>query len=163
MYDPLIPVLKAAGYRTFTHPSDSAAVVITLPVKYDGVEFTEVDGVELNLESAVAQLERYKMLMHNYCHQNVSCTISYSLNETDEIVDWLYNNWDSYVAVSFLFRNDHTKTAEDLGYAYLPQQVVTREMYEKYVAQLQPIDLDSINSADEISGNDCNTGACPIR
>lgn len=163
VHDPLIPVLKAAGYKMFTHPSDSAAIVIALPVKYDGVEFTDVNGVELNLESAIVQLERYKMLMHNYCHQNVSCTISYSIDETDGIVDWLYNNWDSYVAVSFLFRNDHTKTAEDLGYAYLPQQVVTKEMYDKYVSQLLPLDLDIINSDDEVTGNECATGACPIR
>jgi len=163
IHDPLIPILRASNYKVMTHPSDPAAVIITLPVKYDGVEFTEVDGVELNLESAVLQLERYKMLMDSYCHQNVSCTISYSIDETEEIVNWLYNNWNSYVAVSFLFRNDHTKTAEDLGYAYLPQQIVTQETYDKYVAQLLEIDLDSVNSGEEISGNDCATGSCPIR
>lgn len=162
IYDPLIPILKAAGYNTFTHPTDSAAVIITLPIKYEGVVFTEVEGVELNLESAVEQLERYKMLMHSYCHQNVSCTISYSLNETKDIVDWLYNNWDSYVAVSFLFRNDHTKTASDLGYAYLPQQVVTKEVYDEYVAKLLPVDLEMGLSLDTIQ-DDCATGACPIR
>lgn len=163
IHDPLIPVLKAANYKVTTHPSDPAAMIITLPVKYDNVEFTEVNGVELNLESAVSQLNRYKMLMESYCHQNVSCTISYSISETKDIVDWLHNNWDSYVAVSFLFRNDHTKTAEDLGYDYLPQQVVTKEVYNKYVSQLLEIDLEKVNSADEIILDDCATGACPIR
>jgi ribonucleoside-triphosphate reductase len=163
IHDPLIPILRSANYKVTTHPTDPGAVIIALPVKYDGVEFTEVNGVELNLESAITQLERYKMLMSSYCHQNVSCTISYSIDETEEIVDWLFHNWDNYVAVSFLFRNDHTKTAEDLGYAYLPQQIVTKETYDKYVLQLLEIDLDSVNSDAEISGNECSTGSCPIR
>lgn len=162
IHDPLISILKEAGYTTFTHPTDSGAVVITLPTMYSGVEFTDVNGIELNLESAITQLERYKMLMHSYCHQNVSCTISYSIDETEEIVDWLYSNWDSYVAVSFLFRNDHTKTAQDLGYAYLPQQVVTREAYETYLAKLKPLDLDHIAILDDYL-EECDTGACPIR
>jgi hypothetical protein len=31
------------------------------------------------------------------------------------IVDWLLRNWESYVGVSFIYRNDPTKTAADLG------------------------------------------------
>ena len=53
------------------------------------------------------------------------------------IIDWLLNNWDCYVGVSFLFRNDPTKNAEDLGYAYLPQEVTTKEAYDAYVSQLE--------------------------
>ena len=101
--------------------------------------------------------------MDNYCQQNVSCTISYGVEETHEIVDWLYNNWDSYVAVSFLFRNDPSKTAADLGYPYLPQEVTTKEEYERYVARLLPVDIDNANSFEELSDADCATGACPIR
>ena len=162
IHDPLIPILKAAGYKCINHPSDSAAVIITLPIKYEGVEFSEVNGVPVNLESAITQLERYKMLMHHYCHQNVSCTISYSIDETKEIVDWLFNNWDSYVAVSFLFRNDPTKTAKDLGYDYLPQEVVTQEVFDAYISKLLPVNLESALGFAEVQ-DDCATGACPIR
>ena len=109
------------------------------------------------------QLEVYKLLMNSYCHQNVSCTISYSVDETQEIVDWLYNNWDSYVAVSFLFRNDVTKTAADLGYPYLPQEVVSKEEYDEYNSKLLPVDLSNTNSFEELTMDDCSTGACPIR
>jgi ribonucleoside-triphosphate reductase len=163
VYDPLIEKLRAAGYRVFNHPYDNAATLVTFPVKYENVEFDIVDGKEVNLESAVSQLNRYKMLMDNYCQQNVSCTISYDPSETKDIVDWLYNNWDSYVAVSFLFRNDPTKTAADLGYPYLPQEVVTKQVYEEYAAKVQPIDLDASNSFEELIAEDCATGVCPIR
>lgn len=162
-YDPLVEKLKAANYNVFNHPYDDSAVLATFPVKNEGVEFDVVDGKEVNLDSAVKQLEVYKMLMDNYCQQNVSCTISYSTDETEEIVAWLYQNWDSYVAVSFLFRNDPSKTAKDLGYPYLPQEVTTRENYEEYVRQLLPVNVEESNSFDEILDQDCATGACPVR
>jgi len=117
----------------------------------------------VNQDSAVSQLEVYKMLMDSYCQQNVSCTISYSPEETTEIVKWLHDNWSSYVAVSFLFRNDASKTAADLGYPYLPQEVTTKELYTDYVSKLLPIDLEANNSFEELQGDDCSTGACPIR
>lgn len=163
MYDPLVQILADSGYRTMVHPYDSTAMLVTMPVKNSNVEFDIVDGKEVNNESAIDQLERYKMLMQHYCHQNVSCTISYSLEESEEIVDWLYNNWSEYVAVAFLFRNDPTKTAKDLGYPYLPQEVVSKEEYEEYVSGLQEFDLDAGNSHQELNDSDCASGVCPIR
>jgi len=127
-YDPLVAILKEANYNVFNHPYDDSATLITFPVKNEGVEFDIVNGKEVNNDSALTQLETYKMLMDSYCQQNVSCTISYDTSETEEIVDWLDKNWDNYVAVSFLFRNDPTKTAKDLGYPYLPQEVASKHI-----------------------------------
>lgn len=163
IHDPLVEVLRKANYRVFPHPFDSTAMLATLPISYEDVDFDIVDGKEVNLESAVEQLTRYKMLMDNYCDQNVSCTISYDTDELPAIVDWLYNNWDSYVAVSFLKRNDPSKTAKDLGYPYLPQEVTTKEEYYEYVSQLSEIDLDSNNSHEELLEDGCSGGVCPIR
>lgn len=166
-FDPLVPLCRAAGYKVIDNPTDPAAVLITFPVKWDNVPFDKFvkDGVELevNLETAISQLERYKMLMQNWCQQNVSATISYSVEEVPAIVDWLLENWDTYVGVSFLFRADPTKTAKDLGYLYLPQEVVTKEVYENYVSLLQPIELDKANDIDAELEDECAGGACPIR
>lgn len=166
-FDPLVPLCRAAGYKVVDNPIDPSAVLITFPVKWDDVPFDkfEKDGktLEVNLETAVSQLERYKMLMQNWCQQNVSATISYSPEEANEIVDWLYSNWDDYVGVSFLFRADPTKSAKDLGYLYLPQEVVTKEEYDEYAARLQPIELDKANDIDAELEDDCETGHCPIR
>ena len=163
IHDPVVPKLREAGYNVFNHPTDSTSVLVTFPVRYDGVEFDVVNGVEVNLESAVSQLERYKMVQNAWCDYNVSNTISYSIEEVPAIIEWLLNNWDSYVGVSFIYRTDPTKTAKDLGYLYLPQEVVTKEVYDKYVYGLKPIDIDSVVGFDEITGDDCATGACPIR
>jgi ribonucleoside-triphosphate reductase (formate) len=166
-HDPLVPLCRASGYKVIENPTDPESVLITFPVSWDDVPFDQVrkggKDLEVNLEPAIAQLERYKMLMENWCQQNVSATISYSVQEVPEIVDWLLDNWDTYVGVSFLFRADPTKTAKDLGYLYLPQEVVTKEVFDEYVGRLAPLELERANSFEEIQGEDCSTGACPIR
>lgn len=162
-HDPLVDILREAHYNVFTVEGQDDAVFVTLPASYEDVTFDVVNGVEVNLESAVAQLERYKLLMDNYVDHNCSVTISYDPSEVPAIVDWLYENWDTYVGVSFIYRNDPTKTAEDLGYKYLPQEVVTKEAYDAYVSMLLPIELDKGNTLEEMEQESCATGACPIR
>jgi adenosylcobalamin-dependent ribonucleoside-triphosphate reductase len=162
-HDPLVNACRLAGYRVFDNPNDPEGVLVTFPVKWDSVPFTRVDELEVNIETAIEQLERYKMLMVNWCQQNVSATISYSPEEVPAIVDWLLENWDNYVGVSFLFRADPTKSAKDLGYLYLPQEVVTKEAHDSYVAQLQPLILEDHNSSEELREMECVGGACPIK
>jgi ribonucleoside-triphosphate reductase len=162
-HDPIVDKLRAANYKVFNHPTDDSGVLVTLPVRWDDVPFSKVNGKEVNLETAIDQLERYKLLQTSWTQQNTSVTISYSPDEVPDIVDWLHTNWDIYVGVSFLFRNDPTKTAKDLGYEYLPQEVVTEEVYNRYVEQLLDIDIDSANTFDELVEDGCATGACPIK
>jgi adenosylcobalamin-dependent ribonucleoside-triphosphate reductase len=172
-HDPFVDNLRRAKYRVFDDPSSSDAVLVTFPVAYEGVEFDEVDGKSVNLESAVAQLERYKMLMECYVDHNCSITVSYSPEEVPEIVSWLHDNWSSYVGMSFLYRTDPSKTAADLGYLYLPQEVVTKADYDAYVKMLRPVkgmEAGAEEMKTEVdydlvvdSGSECATGVCPIR
>lgn len=119
--------------------------------------------VEVNLERAVDQLDRYKVLQNHYVDHNCSVTIYYDLDEVPDIIDWLLDNWDSYIGVSFLYRNDPTKTAADLGYPYLPQEVVDADTYHSYVANLLPVDLSGTDIEEMVQIDDCSTGACPVR
>ena len=162
-HDPIVPVLRAANYTVMPKPFEPDSVITTFPVAYEDVQFTIHDGKAVNVESAVMQLERYKLLMDNYVDHNCSITVSYDKEEIPEIIEWILENWDHYVGVSFIYRNDPTKTAADLGYAYLPQEVVTKEDYQEYVMNLWPVDLDDTNSLLEMADSDCATGACPIR
>jgi ribonucleoside-triphosphate reductase len=162
-HDPVVEKLRAANYRVFNHPVDDSGVLVTFPVMWDGVQFDEVEGKEVNLESAVVQLERYKLLQTSWNQQNTSVTISYDPSEVPAIIDWLLDNWDCYVGVSFIYRTDPTKTAKDLGYLYLPQEVVSEQDYHEYVSVLTPVDLNNTNSFDEITDAECATGACPIK
>jgi ribonucleoside-triphosphate reductase len=160
--DESIPSLRAAGYKIVPHPYSPRSVLVTFPVRWDSVPFTTVNGVELNLESAITQLERYALLQNNWTQQNTSVTISYSPDEVPSIIDWLLDHWDLYVGVSFLYRTDPSKTAADLGYAYLPQEVVTKHVYDEYVATLSPL-TDIRGSFVEIESQECAGGRCPIK
>jgi len=162
-HDPLVPMLREAKYKVIKKPSESDSVLVTFPVAYEDVKFTEIDGKFVNVETAVEQLNRYKLMMENYVDHNCSVTISYDVEEVPLIIEWILENWDTYVGVSFIYRNDPTKTAADLGYAYLPQEVVTEEIYSEYAGSLLPVDLDAGNSLLELEDADCATGACPIR
>ena len=162
-FDPVVEKLRSANYKVINHPTDPSGVLVTFPVKWDDVPFDKVDGKEVNLESAVVQLERYKMIQTSWTQQNTSVTISYDPSEIEAIKHWLLDNWDCYVGVSFIYRSDPTKTAKDLGYLYLPQEVVDEQTYQEYVQNLLPVDINSANSFDEIVQDDCSTGACPIK
>lgn len=162
-HDPIVTVLEESNYRIFDHPFDQTSKLITLPISFEDVAFDTVDGKEVNVESAIKQLNRYKMLMDNYVDHNCSITVSYDPSEVADIVDWLYNNWESFVGVSFLIRNDPTKTAEDLGYPYLPQEVVTEEKFYEYKSKLKPVDLEKLNSDIELDTDECSGGVCPVK
>jgi len=162
-YDPVVDKLRAANYNVINHPTDDSGVLVTFPVRWDNVPFAKVNGKEVNLDSAIDQLEKYKLIQTSWTQQNTSVTISYSLDEVEDIIQWLLHNWDCYVGVSFLYRTDPSMTAKDLGYLYLPQEVVDEHTYNDYVITLKPVDLNETNSFDEIIGDECATGACPIK
>ena len=164
-HDPALAALDAAGYHIMEDPyAPGEAVIATFPVHWSDIPFSDLgDGRHVNIESAIEQLERYKLLMDNYVDYNCSVTISYDPSEVDDIVSWLYDNWDTYVGVSWIFRTDPTKTAKDLGYPYLPQEVVSKDRYEEYVARLGAVNLNGSDTFDEIQDEECATGACPVR
>jgi ribonucleoside-triphosphate reductase len=162
-YDPVVEKLREANYKVFNHPTDDSGVLVTFPVEWSDVPFHKQDGKEVNLETAIDQLERYKLIQTSWTQQNTSVTISYEPHEVPQIVDWLMNNWDCYVGVSFIYRSDPTKTAKDLGYLYLPQEVVDEYTFRNYVQDLKPVNIDSANSFDAILDDECLTGACPVK
>lgn len=171
-HDPLVKAFRQANYHVIDKPYEPESVLVRFPVKYETVPFArttvtrkngKVEEVEVNLEPAVVQLERYRLLQETWCEQNVSNTISYDPSEVPQIIDWFMDNWDSYVGVSFLFRNDPTRNAEDLGYAYLPQEVVTREAWEEYNNTLLPLSYSHVEMRDDVLEDACATGACPVR
>lgn len=161
-HDPLVQKCRTAGYKIFENPTNPEYMIVTMPVRWDDVDFDVVDGKEVNVETAIEQLDRYKMLMDNWCQQNVSSTISYSPDEVPSIINWLITNWESYVGVSFIYRTDPSKTAKDIGYLYLPQEVVSKEVFDTYVESLQPLDLEDSGALD-MESMECAGGACPVR
>jgi len=167
VHDPMVAQMREAGYRVFAKPGEPETVLVTLPVdEGSSIEFDHTDdGKPVNYESAVDQLNRYQMLQKHWNQQNTSITVYYDADEVPDIVDWLHNNWNDYVGVSFMLRPDPAKTAADLGFPYLPQEVVDPDVFADYVSQLREVDFEYMRnslSLDEVD-EDCPSGACPIR
>jgi hypothetical protein len=167
-HDPIINKLREANYAIEPDPSDPTGVLAVIPVEFAGIKFDTVqvgdETIEVNNESAIAQLDRYKLLMDNYVDHNASITVSYDPEEVPEIVDWLMANWDTYVGVSFIYRQDATRTAADLGYKYLPQTLVSEKTYRAYADNLLPVNLSENAAAEMLADSmECAGGACPVR
>ena len=162
-HDPVLDRLRGAGYKVVPNPADPEGTLVTFPVEWKDVSFSNVNGTDINIESAVSQLDKYKLLQNNWTQQNTSVTISYSPEEKDGIISWLLENWDSYVGVSFIYRTDPTKTAGDLGYLYLPQEVVTKDKFDEYLSRLEEVDFSKSFSFEEIMDDECSGGVCPVK
>jgi len=154
--DPMLPKLREAGYHVITNPIDEHNAIVTFPVAWDNIRFNKDGDKYVNDETAIEQLVRYKLLMDSYVEQNCSISVYYKEDEIPAIRDWLKANWSSYVGVSFL---PITNTV----YAYLPQEVVTEEVYNEYVSQLTDVDFSDTDSSHEIENDECVTGVCPTK
>jgi len=162
--DPIVDMLAECGYETQPNPSDPNGRLVKFPVAYEGVQFDKHGNRQLNKESAVKQLNRYRHWNTLWTDHNSSVTVSWDISELDQIVDWLYHRWDDYVAVSWLMRIDPTVTAEDAGYAYLPQEVVTQEAYSTYNDSLKPVDWSKLHDGvHDLELDGCAGGVCPVR
>jgi adenosylcobalamin-dependent ribonucleoside-triphosphate reductase len=144
--DPLVARFIAAGYEVIEKSYEAETVFIKFPIKYDHIPFArktvtrkngKVEEIEVNADTSVQQLEWYRLLQETWCEQNVANTISYDQAEVPAIIDWLLENWDGYVGVSFALRTDPT---EENG----TQEVVSRETYDAYVSRLSEIDYGGI-------------------
>ena len=166
-HDPLVPVLRKAGYRIVEHPERVDLVLVAFPVSYDNVSCEYVDKSGVFAEPAVVQLDRYRKFMRNYVDHNVSITVYYTKSEVKDIVNWLDRNWDDYVGVSFLLRPDYGDT-RTVGYQYLPQQPVDKATWDAYAASLKDIRDEELlrcmgEGADVPDVEECEGGVCPVR
>jgi len=119
-------------------------------------------------ESAIVQLERYKLSMQCWSQHSTSVTISVEENEWDEVAHWLYKNYDDFVGVSFLPKFD----SHNSPYPQLPMESCDQEKYEELAALMPSFteeeflaliaSFEVIYEEYELDSG-CDTGACPVR
>lgn len=83
--------------------------------------------------TAVQQLEKWKLFRVNYVEHSVSCTVYVSNNEWIDVLDWVKKNWNYVDGIAFLPKNDHV-------YQLAPFEAITKEEYEKRVAEFPEVD-----------------------
>jgi hypothetical protein len=135
--------------------SNISTYVLEFPVK------APPGSVFRNDLTALEQLEYWKLLKENFTEHNPSVTISVGENEWIAVANWLYEHWDILGGLSFLPREDHV-------YALAPYEEISKERYEKLLANFPQIDYSQIllyEKDDETQGAKelaCAAGVCEI-
>jgi len=150
----LVQLCREHGYpveyqQNFDGSDDYNTVVVTFPFSYP--ENTKL----ANEMTALDQLKEIKRLQENWSDNSVSCTIYYRKEEIPEIRDYLNKHYrNNHKSLSFLLHSEH-------GFKQAPYEEITKEQYEELLSKTKVI--TSISSAEFEGGDECATGACPIR
>lgn len=157
--DPLVKVCEELNYPVFPEVGQSiescTTKVVEFPVK-------SPEGKIKKDVSAVEQLEIYKLFMENYVEHNCSITVHVRDDEWDDVEEWVWNNWDDTVALSFL-------SFEDNFYELLPFEEISKEEYNSRVEAMKPFIPSLISKYEkeeveyDIGNEGCENGVCPIR
>lgn len=157
--DPLLKVCEELGYPVFPEvgqdPANPATKVVEFPVKAPNGK-TKYDI------SAIEQLENYKLFMESYVDHNCSITVHVRDNEWEEVKDWVWENWSTVVAVSFL-------PLDDSFYELLPYESIEEEEYERRKAEMKAFVPSLISKYEneekefDLDNDGCDNGVCPIR
>jgi adenosylcobalamin-dependent ribonucleoside-triphosphate reductase len=144
--------------------SECTTWVFTFPIKTN----TTIRAID---ESAIDQLERYKLAQVNYADRghNISATITLAPDEYDIAANWINDNWNDIIGVSFLPRFDPISDGK-ASYPLMPYEPITEyEYHNLFNVKLTETELIEIlakieNKYEEQSlDSSCSTGACPIR
>lgn len=156
--DPLVKVAESLNWSVVPEVGQTeencSIKVIEFPVKAP-------EGRTRKNVTAIEQLENYKMFMESYAEHNVSITVTVRDHEWDLVEEWLWENWDSVVAVSFLSESDNV-------YQLMPYEEITKEEYERRLGEMRPFSPQALEQAESFSesvliDDECSTGSCPVR
>ena len=157
--DPLCHVCEELGYPVLPEvgqdPEDPTTKVIEFPVKAPG------GRVKADV-SAIEQLENYKLFMTHYVDHNCSITVHVRDEEWEKVEQWVWDNWDDVVALSFL-------SFDDSFYELLPYEAIDQAEYDRRKAAMRPFNPSLLSRYEQeeseldLGLSDCSSGACPIR
>ncbi len=150
--DPMAKVCEELGYPMFPEVGQKWETCTTKVIEFP---VQAPDGVTKYDISAIKQLE-------NYVDHNCSITVSVRNDEWEAVEDWVWNNWDKIVAVSFL-------PLDDSFYELLPYEAITKDEFERRQADMKPFipslltKYESGQGDYELENDNCENGICPIR
>lgn len=158
-FDPLAKVAEELGWSVKPEVGQDwetcTTKVIEFPVYSPANQFKKD-------VSAIDQLEVYKMFQSHYTDHNSSITVSVKNGEWEQVEQWLWDNWDDFIGVSFL-------SEDDSFYQLMPYEEIDKETYEKMfaeTAQFNPTLLKKYETTgtSELDENEsCQDGACSVR
>lgn len=99
--------------------------------------------------SAIEQLKLWKVYQEAWCDGNPSQTIYYTDKDFLQILEWLWENWDSVGGLSFFPKDDHI-------YENAPWEPISEEVYNKLAKEFPSVDWEQIV---HYEFDDCTTGS----
>jgi len=157
--DPLVKVCKELGWSIKPEVGQELETADTLVLEFP---IKSPKGKTKYQQTAIEQLENYKKTMLYYTDFNTSITVHVLDNEWDEIAEWVNNNKDWVVAISFLPLNDSF-------YQLMPYEEITKEEYETMLGNMKKFNPSLLQKYEtsyeefEITDDSCSTNSCPIR
>jgi ribonucleoside-triphosphate reductase len=154
--DPLTDLLKDQGVPNEPDAMNpNKTTIFSFPIK-------SPEGATLaNEQTAIEQLENWKVFQKHWSEHSVSVTVYVKENEWMEVGAWVYENFDYITGVSFLPYSEHT-------YAQAPYQPCTKVEYFAAVAAMPKVDFDKLSEyefEDTTEGSQtlaCTAGGCEI-
>ena len=161
-----VPVCPENGQGTDLFSKECNTWVFTFAAK----SATKVRYID---EDAITQLERYKLVQQHWVDGGHNCSITVSVypHEWDDVIKWVYDNWEYVIAVSFLERFDPTEGSNTV-YPNIPKETCTYEKYLEVDALLPNLTEDELIEGIaefELEDNEysldssCDSGFCPTR
>ena len=157
--DPLVKVCEELGYPVYPEVGQSrtnpSVKVVEFPVK------APAGRIKRDV-TAVEQLDCYRMFMEHYVDHNCSITVHVREDEWDVACQWVWDNWDDVVGVTFL-------SLDDSFYELMPYEEISKEEYEGRAAAMKPFIPSLISKYEreetelDIGDDGCEAGACPVR
>jgi ribonucleoside-diphosphate reductase alpha chain/ribonucleoside-triphosphate reductase len=158
-HDPLVKVCEELGYSIHPEVGQEIKTCTTKVVEFP--EKAPIGKTKYDV-TAIEQLENYKLFMENYVDHNCSITVHVRDHEWEQVEQWVWDNWDDVVALSFL-------SLDDSFYQLMPYESITEEEYKVRVSEMRPF-IPSLLSKYEVQEMDldvgtesCESGICPIR
>ena len=163
--DPLSELLKSQGVPMFPEvgqedfeAQDVKTWVARFPIKSPEGSMTRED------EDSFEQMERYLTIMKGWCKErghNQSATIYVKDGDWDKVGEWVWDNFDNIVGLSFL-------PYDGGNYKLAPYEEITKDEYEDAIQDFPIIDytrLSDFEKFDQGQGSSelaCTGGACEI-
>ena len=157
--DNLFKMMKDQGVSYHPEVGQSLESAVTYVLEFP-VKAPE-KSIYKNDQTAIDQLEYWKMVKQNYTEHNPSITVSVGDDEWIAVANWIYENWDIVGGLSFLPRSNHV-------YRLAPYEEITEEKYEEMMKKFPEIDFSKIVSYerdDMTQGSKelaCVAGVCEI-
>jgi ribonucleoside-triphosphate reductase (thioredoxin) len=145
----LIPYLKEAGYTMEPDVNDTeGTIVVEIPVAIEGVRTS-------NEVSMWEQLSLAAFLQEHWADNQVSCTVTFSKKEKEQIKHALNYFQYKLKGISFLPK------LEKSSYPQMPYEEITKEEYKKIVKKIKGLKLNGI-SEDSKPEMYCSNDTCEI-